>query len=68
MNLKRASKLVNVFSAWVNLGYPPDATENHGKFVGSVTRVNVWTRVLDFENDIPTIVEKCQSSPVRLLA
>ncbi|KAL3108453.1 hypothetical protein niasHT_015375 [Heterodera trifolii] len=34
------------------------------KFKGWITRLNMWTRVLDFEQDIPTIVQHCQGSPV----
>ncbi|CAD6196232.1 unnamed protein product [Caenorhabditis auriculariae] len=29
-------------------------------FVGSITRVNVWNRVLDFEDEIPLMVLHCQ--------
>lgn len=34
------------------------------RFVGSITRVNLWSRVLDFEQEIPNIVQRCQNSPV----
>uniref|UniRef100_A0A914MRZ1 Uncharacterized protein n=1 Tax=Meloidogyne incognita TaxID=6306 RepID=A0A914MRZ1_MELIC len=33
------------------------------KFVGSITRVNMWNRMLDFETEIPSIVQRCQGSP-----
>lgn len=33
-------------------------------FVGSITRVNMWSRALDFANEIPTIVQRCQGAPV----
>ncbi len=44
------------FSAWITLGYPVSETPNEPKFVGSVTRVNIWTRALAFEYEIPTLV------------
>ncbi|KAI1733257.1 EGF-like domain-containing protein [Ditylenchus destructor] len=34
------------------------------KFVGSITRVNMWTRVIDFEQEIPAMVQRCQGSTV----
>jgi hypothetical protein len=51
-------------NAWISLGHPLEAPATDPKFTGSVTRINMWTRVLDFEHDIPTIVQKCQNSQV----
>uniref|UniRef100_A0A183C3F6 EGF-like domain-containing protein n=1 Tax=Globodera pallida TaxID=36090 RepID=A0A183C3F6_GLOPA len=67
-------------NAWINLGDQllddvlpiPDRISpisvitpaNAAKFSGWITRVNMWTRVLDFELDIPAIVQRCQGSPV----
>lgn len=51
-------------NAWINLGHPLEGAATDPKFTGSITRVNMWTRVLDFEHDIPTIVQRCQTSPV----
>ncbi|CAB3409320.1 unnamed protein product [Caenorhabditis bovis] len=31
-------------------------------FVGSITRVNVWNRVIDFEEELPLMVQHCQRS------
>ncbi|CAD5227116.1 unnamed protein product [Bursaphelenchus xylophilus] len=56
------NKQLNI-NAWINLGRPVDASDNDSKFVGSITRVHVWSRTLNFENDIPTIVQSCQDSP-----
>lgn len=43
-------------SAWITLGYPVSETPNEPKFVGSITRVNMWQRVLSFEVEIPSQV------------
>uniref|UniRef100_A0A914YVY8 Sushi, von Willebrand factor type A, EGF and pentraxin domain-containing protein 1 n=1 Tax=Panagrolaimus superbus TaxID=310955 RepID=A0A914YVY8_9BILA len=51
-------------NAWVSLGHPLDAPDEDPKFIGSLTRVNIWTRVLDFENDIPQLVQKCHGQQV----
>lgn len=40
------------------------ASTSEPRFVGSITRVNLWNRVLDFEQEIPTIVQRCQGSPL----
>lgn len=45
-------------------GQPVDDPEAEPKFVGSITRVNLWSRILDFESDIPSIVQKCQDAPI----
>uniref|UniRef100_A0A7E4V9G4 Protein crumbs n=1 Tax=Panagrellus redivivus TaxID=6233 RepID=A0A7E4V9G4_PANRE len=47
-------------NAWVSLGHPLGASDMDPKFVGSVTRVNMWTHVLDFSTEIPELVHKCQ--------
>lgn len=46
------------------LSTPRDIENNHFRFVGSITRVNIWSRILDFEQEIPIIVQYCQNSPV----
>uniref|UniRef100_A0A915DPR4 HYR domain-containing protein n=1 Tax=Ditylenchus dipsaci TaxID=166011 RepID=A0A915DPR4_9BILA len=57
-------------NAWINLGDAVNTNssaspiEKESKFVGSITKVNVWTRVLDFEQEVPSIVQRCQGSPV----
>lgn len=51
------------FSAWITLGYPVSETPNEPKFVGSLSRVNVWTRALSFEEEIPKLAESCQGAP-----
>lgn len=39
-------------------------TPNEPKFVGSVTRVNMWKRPLSFEREVPRMVENCVAAPV----
>ena len=51
------------FSAWITLGYPVTETPNEPKFVGSVTRVNIWKRPLSFEREVPRMVENCVAAP-----
>lgn len=64
--------LHKIFSAYISLGdasqldekaMTPQRTES-AHFVGSITHVNMWSRVLDFEQEIPNIVQRCQASPV----
>lgn len=46
------------------MGQQVDASDAEPKFVGSLTRINMWSRILDFEADIPSIVQKCQDAPI----
>uniref|UniRef100_A0A915IUL4 Sushi, von Willebrand factor type A, EGF and pentraxin domain-containing protein 1 n=1 Tax=Romanomermis culicivorax TaxID=13658 RepID=A0A915IUL4_ROMCU len=54
--------LILDINAWVTLGYPVSETPNEPKFVGSISRVNVWSKGLSFEQDIPSLVENCQGA------
>ena len=49
-------------SAWITLGYPFAEAPNEPKFVGSVSRLNVWQRALTFQVDIPSLVDSCQGA------
>jgi hypothetical protein len=64
------------FNGWINLGNPKgieqqqkinkiinEDNEIDSKFIGSITRVNMWNRMLDFETEIPSIVQRCQGAP-----
>ncbi|CAI5447536.1 unnamed protein product [Caenorhabditis angaria] len=46
----------------VQAGITLGSSEASGAFVGSLTRINVWNRVLDFEEELPQMVQHCQRS------
>ncbi|VDD92750.1 unnamed protein product, partial [Enterobius vermicularis] len=54
------NKMIDI-NAWVSLGEAINDPPGEPKFVGSVTRIKMWNRVLDFESEIPSIVHDCQS-------
>ncbi|KAK0398751.1 hypothetical protein QR680_002734 [Steinernema hermaphroditum] len=49
-------------NAWIALGHPISDAPQEPKFVGSVTRVNVWSRELDFESEVPQLARDCQGA------
>ncbi|KAL3983031.1 EGF-like domain family protein [Acanthocheilonema viteae] len=51
-------------NAWISLGEPINEFSNEPKFVGSITRINIWKRAIDFEAEIPSIVHQCQQKQV----
>uniref|UniRef100_A0AC35U7X4 Sushi, von Willebrand factor type A, EGF and pentraxin domain-containing protein 1 n=1 Tax=Rhabditophanes sp. KR3021 TaxID=114890 RepID=A0AC35U7X4_9BILA len=46
-------------NAWVQLGSNKD---DQNKFVGSISRVNVWNRAIHFDNEVPNMAKDCQGA------
>ncbi|KRX15830.1 Fibropellin-1 [Trichinella nelsoni] len=50
------------YGAWVKLGTPNGHKRGESKFVGSISRLNIWNRTLSFEKEIPRLAQNCRSS------
>ncbi|VDP05220.1 unnamed protein product [Soboliphyme baturini] len=47
------------FSGWIVLGHPVDRFQKSKNFVGSLSRVSVWNRLLSFQTEIAKLAESC---------